>query len=59
MSEIEILKFVLIKKSTLRSVNDVTEAHMLPRKVGKMVWIFGKVSFEENDVCFLCTTDGR
>ena len=42
MSEIEILKFVLIKKSTLQSVNDVTEAlmcasWMLPRKVGKMV----------------------
>ena len=45
------------------SVNDVTEgstqeAHMcascvLPRKVDKMVWIFGEVGFEENDVCFL------
>ena len=43
--------------------NDVTEgstqgAHtcascVLPRKVGKMVWIFGEVNFEGNDVCFL------
>ena len=51
---------------TLRSVNDVTEdstqeAHMcvswvLPRKVGKMVWIFDDISFEENDVCFLCAS---
>ena len=31
---------------------------MLPRKVGKMVSIFGEDSFEENDGCFLlCTTD--
>ena len=51
------------KGYTLRSVNDVTEgstqeAHMcaswvFPRKVGKMVSIFGKISFEDNDVCFL------
>ena len=44
-------------------VNDVTEgntqeAHMcasfvLPRKVDKMVWIFGEVGFEANDECFL------
>ena len=26
---------------------------VLPRKVGKMVWIFSEVSFEENDVFFL------
>ena len=26
---------------------------VLPRKVDKMVWIFGEVGFEENDVCFL------
>ena len=34
------------------------EAHMcascvLPRKVDEMVWIFGEVGFEENDVCFI------
>ena len=42
---------------TLRSVNDVTEistqeAHM-GAPLDKMVWIFGEVSFKENDVCFL------
>ena len=51
---------------TLRSVNDETEGStqkaymcaswLLPRKVGKMVWIFDEVSFEENDVCFLCAS---
>ena len=35
-----------------------TKKHMcaswvLPRKVGKMVWIFGEVSFEGKDMCFL------
>ena len=48
---------------TLRPVNDATEgsmqeAHMgascvLPRKVGKMVWVCVQFSFEENDGCFL------
>ena len=51
---------------TLCSVDDVTEgstqeAHMcascvLPRKVDKIVWIFGEVGFDENDVCFLGAT---
>ena len=58
--------YKLMKSNTLRSVHDVTEGstqeeHMcascvLPRKVGKMVWIFNEVSFEENDVCFLCAS---
>ena len=44
---------------TLRTVNDATKEApmgapcMLPRKVGKMVWISDQLSFEENNGCFL------